>query len=1077
MKYAAALLLLLITATSLDAQTTFRRGNGNPYAPRYEFNVVDNFDNSPLAPTYSWADTTYGTWTRVTGWSNNDDGVATLPMTYDSINFLYFNQYVWVLQPAHPFTDPLGNTFILPGTSLSTNASICLLGRDSSPVNTPLASLVGTNLVAPLWADWELRSTGDSSKVYVHVAAPDSFYVSYYNLGLKGTNGKVRATFQVLFCAADSSITFRYKSFDGSWNGVPAAALIQRTATIGLFEYYDNLAVLYLHKGNYFATGSTTAYNQPLQNGLAVRFFHTTQEAFEITTVTMPPNDRYENSTNIIAPACRILNTCDSTIKVFVQTTIANVTSGTNVYSRSDSIIVENRVTQTYTAPQFTNLTCGSYKVTFTISYRNGVSDYWSGNNTFTRYFVALTPQLPPFRDEIESGIQPCTWSNSGAEARANVMYVPAAPHGGVGGPKAIVLDRLDAIGAPYPLDLGGDTLTSAPIDLSNATTSVGLSFHYQRGLNTDSSKAGVLKRIWSGPEAPIRGAGGGMAQMGDTLVIEGLKSTGAKWNPAESDWGTLATITGGFDTKPQTMRIALSSTYVHDHFRVRFRIKSRDALSYKNFFEDADNFAIDAVHVEPFVAHKTELEPIDVDLGNGIYTHVPRDLVGGLQPKVRIRNNGDGVEIGLSVLHLTVIDALGRAVYDRTRPFSFPSPLTDSIFPMPAWDIHGTQGGTLTAYATLQAMYYDSYNGNDTNVFIKTMSIDDTYALDDGAVDTVGSTTSAPTNFYYDFKSVMPSGTDSLRGIAFYMKGAGTTSWSVNITWPGGSASRGFAITSAATPGWYRATFTPFVMYSDTTYRFHFAESSGPTNILGGDASNGLIYPSYVDSNNSANNQYVLLHPDVLGNFYTSGVTPYTQPLAANGDDGGYALPMFRLVTSGSSTYLPVQLVSIGAQRMSSGQVAINWKTAIEDGITAFEIARAESHAVVGMVSAKNIGADYLIMDETAPRNETTYILTAINSDGSRSAIGHVMVGAADSPNELAIKVYPNPASNSVMVLSSQKLRTVSFIDPTGRTFKRISVDGNELALDVATLPAGAWYIVAESESSTTRTKISIVH
>src|SRR2546425_10704007 len=103
MKLTAVFLLVLVSllAEALQAQSHFRRGNGNPYQPRYEFNVVDNFDNSPLAPAYSWADTTYGTWLRVTGWSNTDDGVATLPITYDSINFLYFLRSVWVLQPAH----------------------------------------------------------------------------------------------------------------------------------------------------------------------------------------------------------------------------------------------------------------------------------------------------------------------------------------------------------------------------------------------------------------------------------------------------------------------------------------------------------------------------------------------------------------------------------------------------------------------------------------------------------------------------------------------------------------------------------------------------------------------------------------------------------------------------------------------------------------------------------------------------------------------------------------------------------------------------------------------------------------
>jgi len=1012
----------------------------------------------------------------VTGWSNIDDGVATLPMSYDSIDFQYFLRSIWLLQPAHSVTDPLGNTVVVPGTSIATNGTICLVGRDSSPVNVTVASQIGTDLVAPLWADWEFRSAGDSSKVYVRVSTPDSFYVSFYNLGLKGTNGKVRATFQVLFCASDSSITFFYKSFDGSWSGVPAAALIQRTATIGLFDNAGGAAVLYLHKGNYFATGSSAAYNQPLQNGLAVKFFRASQEAFEVYSVSMPPYDRYEHNSNVFTPQCRILNTSDSIIKVMVQTTITNLTTNSNVYNRNDSINVGNRSFATYTAPAFTNLTCGSYKVTFTLSYRNNVSDYWSGNNVFTRYFVALSGQSSPFREEFESGIQPCVWSNVGAETRSNSLYVPAAPPGAIGGALAVVLNRLDANNAPYPLEMGGDTLTSAPIDLSGATSAVNLTFHYQRGLTTDSSKAGVLKRLLSGPEVPVRGAAGGMAQLGDTLIVEGLRSSGTRWNPAESDWGTLATIVGGFDVDPKAFRTQLSSAYIHDHFRVRFRVKARDALSYKNFFEDADNFAIDAVHVEPFQTHKTELEPLDIDLGNGIYTHVPREMVGGVQPKVRIQNNGDGVEIGLSVLHVRVTDALGRAVYDRTRPFSFPSPLTDSIFPMPAWDIHGTQGGTLIARVLIEAPYFESYYGNDTNIFTKTMFIDSAYALDDNTIDTVGATIAAPTDFYYDFQSVMPSGNDTLRGVMLYFKGSGSTSWTLNITWPGGSAQRGFAISPTAA-GWYRAAVTPFVMAHDTTYRMHFTMSSGPNNILAGDASRGLVYPSYVDSSNSTNNQYVLLHPDVLSQFYTSGVTPYTSPLNAVGTDGGYLLPMFRLITRGSGTYLPVELVSLSARRTPGGSVAINWKTADEDNVTSFEIEQIETNRIVGTAIAKNTASEYAMLDNDAAQGVATYRLTALNRDGSRNALGRVMVAAAEASDGLAISVYPNPTSKNLTVLGSENLTSISFVDPIGRIFTSVSVAASSATIDVSNVPSGTWYVEATSAGRVARAKVVIQH
>jgi hypothetical protein len=239
-----------------------RRGNptqGNPGRsnPRYSFYIVDSDDDSPLAPSYNFVDTSYGSWMRMTNWPNNDDACDTVPRAYDSIDFLYFNSPTWILPPPYLVVPPLGPSFETAGGWVSSNGTIGLSGPDSSPVNVAFPSaLVNNDLVAPLWADWEFRTSGDSSKVFVRVTS-DSFYVSWYNLGLKGTNGQVRATFQVAFSNSDSSITFTYKSFDGSFGGVSAAALIQSVATIGLTDVNGD-AAMYLHKGYYFATNPAT---------------------------------------------------------------------------------------------------------------------------------------------------------------------------------------------------------------------------------------------------------------------------------------------------------------------------------------------------------------------------------------------------------------------------------------------------------------------------------------------------------------------------------------------------------------------------------------------------------------------------------------------------------------------------------------------------------------------------------------------------------------------------------------------------------------------------------------------------
>ncbi len=1068
-----------LVSVVVQAQQTNRRGNPTPTNPAYEFYAIDSDDSTSFAPTYNFVDTAYGSWMRLVNWPNTDNSCDTVPMTYDSIEFLYFTESVWILQPPHTIILPSpAPPVTTPGGFVSSNGTICFSGPDTSPVNMALPStFVNEDLIAPLWADWELRTTGDSSKVFVR-GTSDSFYVSFYNLGLKGTNGQVRATFQVAFASSDSSIVFTYRSFDGSFAGVSAAALIQQIATIGLTSRSGD-AVMYLHKGYYFASSPTAKFNQPLHNHLAIRFLRMGADAFAITNVTMPPFDRYELSGPQFTPQCKIQNISDTDIKVLVNTVIANAVTGVPFYNKHDSILVSHNVTTTYNAPLAGSISCGSYVITFTISYRNNVSDEWAGNNTFTRYFVALSPQSAPFREEFDAGVNPCAWSNAGADARAasTVLYVPDAPIATGSGPKAVVMNRLDANGNPYTVEVGGDTLTSAPIDLSHASK-VSVWFHYQRGLVSDSSEAGIFVRLHSGPELAVPGALGGLAQAGDSLIVEGLMKSGAEWNPQETDWATLGVLSGGFDTKLQTFRIALNGAFLHDHFRLRLRVKARNAESPSLYFEDADNFAIDAIHVEPWRTERTDLEPIDVDLGNGNYTHVPRDLGVGMVPKVRILNNGDYVSLGVCLLHLSIRDALNRLVYDQTELVNFPGANTDSVYVMPTWNIEGSDGPSFTAYVTLLNNIYESYTANDSNIFHKTITIDNSYALDDGAADTVNGNSQPASNFFYDFQSIAPSSADTLRGLSFYFPGAGTASnWTVTIVGNSDSVTRTLSITPTG-KGWFNGTFAPYAMAANSVYRIHFVLTSGPN--ASGDASNGLVYYTYVDSTTPANNRYGFLHPDIVGSFHNSNRISYLSPAASVADAGGYLLPMFRLTTSGSQTFLPVTLVAFTAERASDGSGILHWEMAERDGLNGFEIEREASSYSVGTITAVQQAehANYNMIDAAAPTASTKYRLIGQMQNGSTSTLGEVELGSWNGANQaFGISVYPNPAIHQVTIGGTSAMESVVVIDPLGRTVLTAQPNATMIDLDLPNLPAGGYWVIAKAGNAIARARVAIVH
>ncbi len=1083
---------MFLTVSSLHGQTKYRRGNPTTATPRSEFFIVDSDDDSPLKPTYHWVDTSWvrgpkWPWHQVTGFSNNDNASVFLPKTYDSSAILFFMTMDTVLPPPSSYvvSTPLGPVTInVPGGSISTNGTICLLGKDSSPVNVPMDDFtdIGTDLVAPLWSDWELLTSGSNqTKIYVRPAL-DTFYVAYYNLGLKGTNGQVRATFEVAFNPFDSSITFEYKSFDGSWNGVPAASIIQRVATIGMSSSGSLMGATYLHRGYYNATSANPSYALNLHAGLAVRFVHLLKEAFLISSIEAPPKEHYELGASgaTFQPSCKILNYADTSVELYLRTTITNVATGAVWAIRNDSLYAAQQTNTTYTGPLTSTIPCGNYKITFAFTYALGASDAWAGNNTASRYFSVLNGVSSPFREEFDSTlISPCTWTNVGAQSMdaASVMTVPCAPIKTGSGPRAAVLNRLDASGNYYlQISTGGDTLISAPIDVSKAGSSVYVSFRYQRGLSTDSTQAGILSRLRSGPEMEVHGAQGGLPTLGDSLVIEGLLSSGTKWNPSDASWKVLTTIPGGFDIKPQVFMSKLDNTFLSDHFRLRIRVKAYNSASPVNLLEDADNWVIDGLHVEPMVLGKTDLEPIDVDFGNGSFTHIPRDLADNLVPKVRILNRGDGVPLGTGIIRLVIKDAFGRWVYDKTRLFDFSYPLRDSVFVMPNWDLHGTQGGVLTAIVQLEGLYFDSYNKNDTNIFYKTMYIDDSYALDDGGIDTASTKTTGPSEWYYKFS---PVSDDTLRGISmYYTAGGATTNWTLTITGGGLNINKNITNTPSS-PGWVRTTFsTPVALAKDSSYLLHFLWNYGPKTI-GGDASKGLAYYTVVDSSGSSS-QFGVLHPEVLSNFlYPGGTLAYTIPYKADVDQGGFLLPMFRLIYSGAQNYLPVELASLSATREANGAVAILWKTANELNAAAFEVEREGSSTLAGSVSAKNApsGANYAIVDKTAPQGTTTYQLFERDLNGERRSLGRVTVGPVEDVNALSIVAYPNPTGSSITIGANRALDAVELIDQLGRSVRLIQPAATSATLDLTTLQNGSYFLIGVSGGEIVRTKISVMH
>lgn len=1045
---------------------------GNPVfhnAPTSQFYIIDSDDDEPRAPSYKFLDTLFDPthWHRVTGFTNNDDGYAEVTAT-DSILYQHSNTLLR-LPPRYMSTNGL----------MKLTRDTFFLNPVSSPNNGPMPAgflSLYEAIVCPLWADMEFRTAGDSSKVFYRMTT-DSCFVTYYNLSLKGTNGQVRATFQVAFCRTDSSITFHYRSFDGSFNGTPAATVFQNEATIGVQNSQTIYASMYLDRGTYYAQSySLPQYAQPLHTSLAVKFIRVIPNNIRTKSIDFPPTDRYEMLSNLFRPQATLENWTTQDRIVTVNYKVTNLVTKQTIYSRTDSLEVLHNYIAKDSGSLLQGFPCGSYRLTVTSSVTS-IGDGWTSDNILTRDFTLMKNDTGQFFDNFVT-LDPCQWHVDGATwvDASTVMYDPPSPRSS----GALLLDRLDINGNPYLTPTGSDTITTEPINLKGKTN-VWFTFSYQRGLSTDSAEAGIKSRVLIGPEPVDLDSLNQAVLQGDSLIIEALQDVGTKYNPIDTNWKRIAILYGGIDYRTNKFRMPLDSKYVHDHTRLRFRLMAKDDHAKYGFpLEDNDNWIIDAVQISAPTAGQTDLEPTNIDLGAGSFTHIPRN-VRLINPKVTIASNGLQTNSAAYVVHLVIQDNLNRFVYDKTQSLISPPPHTDVVLTMPIWDIQGSQGGKFTAKVNLAQNFNEYYRTNDTNTFIRNLFIDDKYALDDGVPDTVGTMTVADNNwFYYDF---IPLASDSLRAIdAFHVTESGNTNWTINImdttnhVLTNGTRACSYNAVFPKAPGFVRGTFAPFYMNAGTKYRIQCIMTQGYG--LGGDASKSLMWETTRSFNAPI---YAALYPSIVSSYRTSTNVDYLSA-KKNASAGGPLLPMVRLVFQGSSTYLPVEIVNFTAKRTDIGTVSLGFNTAKEESVDHFDIDRESSSGWInsGSLRAKNerLGADYSLLDDEAPSSSLTYRLIEVDLDGSRRLVGTTAVGPFGSSEAFTAKVYPNPTSQTIHVIltGSSDDAGIMLYDALGKIVaSRTHISANSVDIDASSLAAGFYWLEARSGDNNFRTKVVV--
>src|SRR5688572_20905161 len=212
-------------------------------------------------------------------------------------------------------------------------------------------------------------------------------------MGMKGTNGRIRATFQIVYARPDSSITFQYRSFDGAIDGDSAERIFERSATIGIEDSITGFASMYLDRGLYHTRSfSGSQYEKPLHDGLAVKFMQVPKNTVRVVTIDNPSHNHFEFTSTSLTPSFTLENLSDTLRRIYVSYVVTNTLTGVQVYTRNDSMLVFQIGTHSHDGPALLNFPCGQYRLTITISTASNNSDVWSHDNIYVRDFVRITP-------------------------------------------------------------------------------------------------------------------------------------------------------------------------------------------------------------------------------------------------------------------------------------------------------------------------------------------------------------------------------------------------------------------------------------------------------------------------------------------------------------------------------------------------------------------------------------------------------------------------------------------------------------------------------------------------------------
>jgi hypothetical protein len=247
----------------------------------------------------------------------------------------------------------------------------------------------------------------------------------------------------------------------------------------------------------------------------------------------------------------------------------------------------------------------------------------------------------------------------------------------------------------------------------------------------------------------------------------------------------------------------------------------------------------------------------------------------------------------------------------------------------------------------------------------------------------------------------------------------------------------------------------------NNTSFTANWAEPIlGRTERYYLDVSTNSNFSSFVSGYNS-------LNVGLNTSYNVSGLsanTTYYYRVRANksnlGDVGAIQYPKYVVVTS---TPLPVSLIEFNVHSNESGDITLNWSTAIEINNDKFEIYKSYDgkewiylNEIKGNANSSTI-KNYTYNDKQKLEGQVYYQLKQVDFDGT-STFSPVRTVQIIFNKEISLN--PNPTSNTVTINDATNINTIYIVDKSGIIIREEKVSEENHIIDFNNLQAGMYFI-----------------